>query len=73
MAVNIALNNVFCSILHPSTVILGSAHGSYGIGGKTLLITLWIDITFFPLLILMPNIGIIGPITATAMVSHGVL
>ncbi|OCL14399.1 MFS general substrate transporter [Glonium stellatum] len=46
MAINLALNNVFCSNLHPSTVILGSAHGSYGIG------------------------GIIGPIIATAMVSH---
>ena len=64
---------MFCSNLHSSTVILGSAHGSYGIGGKTLLTTLWIDITFFPLLILVPNIDIIGLITATAMVSHGVL
>ena len=35
--------------------------------------TLWIDITFFPLLILVPIIGIIGLITATAMVSHGIL
>lgn len=49
MAINLALNNVFCANLHPSTVTLGSAHGSYGIG------------------------GIIGPIIATAMVSHGLL
>ena len=32
-AVNIALNNTFCANLANSTVILGSAHGSYGIGG----------------------------------------
>ena len=38
-----------------------------------MLTTLWIDITFFPLLILVPIIGIIGLITATAMVSHGIL
>lgn len=73
MAVNLALSSVFCSNLHPSTVTLGSAHGSYGIGGKTLLTTLLINIVFFPLLILMLNIGIIGPIIATAMVSHGLL
>ncbi|KAL1629069.1 hypothetical protein SLS56_005623 [Neofusicoccum ribis] len=32
-AINLALNNVFCANLHGSTVILGMAHGSYGIGG----------------------------------------
>lgn len=32
-ALNIALNNVFCSNLANSTVVLGVAHGSYGIGG----------------------------------------
>lgn len=32
-ALNIALNNVFCSNLVNSTVVLGVAHGSYGIGG----------------------------------------
>ncbi|KAF4312451.1 putative mfs efflux protein [Botryosphaeria dothidea] len=32
-AINLALNNVFCSNLDRSTVILGMAHGSYGIGG----------------------------------------
>ncbi|KAF2808230.1 MFS general substrate transporter [Mytilinidion resinicola] len=32
-AINLALNNVFCANLHPSSVILGAAHGSYGIGG----------------------------------------
>lgn len=32
-AVNIALNNVFCSNLANSTVVLGAAHGSYGLGG----------------------------------------
>lgn len=32
-AVNLALNNVFCANLADSTVILGLAHGSYGIGG----------------------------------------
>lgn len=30
---NLALNNVFCANLADSTVILGLAHGSYGIGG----------------------------------------
>jgi hypothetical protein len=33
MAMTIALNNVFCGNLQPSSVILGVAHGSYGIGG----------------------------------------
>ncbi|ORX92178.1 major facilitator superfamily domain-containing protein [Clohesyomyces aquaticus] len=33
MAINLALNNVFCANLHPPTVVLGAAHGSYGIGG----------------------------------------
>ncbi|EKG13024.1 Major facilitator superfamily, partial [Macrophomina phaseolina MS6] len=32
-AINLALNNVFCSNLDRSTVILGLAHGSYGVGG----------------------------------------
>ena len=32
-AVTIALNNVFCANLANSTVILGTSHGSYGIGG----------------------------------------
>lgn len=32
-ALGIALNNVFCANLVNSTVILGGAHGSYGIGG----------------------------------------
>ncbi|KAF2483117.1 major facilitator superfamily domain-containing protein [Neohortaea acidophila] len=32
-ALNIALNNVFCANLANSTVVLGAAHGSYGIGG----------------------------------------
>ncbi|USW56992.1 Putative major facilitator superfamily, MFS transporter superfamily [Septoria linicola] len=32
-ATNVALNNVFCANLADSTVILGLAHGSYGIGG----------------------------------------
>lgn len=32
-ALNLALNNVFCANLADSTVILGLAHGSYGIGG----------------------------------------
>ncbi|SMQ54172.1 unnamed protein product [Zymoseptoria tritici ST99CH_3D7] len=32
-AINLALNNVFCANLADSTVILGLAHGSYGIGG----------------------------------------
>ena len=32
-ALEIALNNVFCANLANSTVILGAAHGSYGIGG----------------------------------------
>lgn len=32
-ALNLALNNVFCANLANSTVMLGAAHGSYGIGG----------------------------------------
>ncbi|KAF1944385.1 MFS general substrate transporter [Clathrospora elynae] len=32
-AINLALNNVFCANTHPSSVILGAAHGSYGVGG----------------------------------------
>ncbi|KAM0717267.1 hypothetical protein Q7P37_007119 [Cladosporium fusiforme] len=32
-AVNLALNNVFCANLANSTVLLGMAHGSYGVGG----------------------------------------
>ncbi|KAM3424114.1 hypothetical protein BST61_g11339 [Cercospora zeina] len=32
-ATNLALNNVFCANLADSTVILGAAHGSYGVGG----------------------------------------
>ncbi|WPH04641.1 Hypothetical protein R9X50_00753400 [Acrodontium crateriforme] len=47
-ALNLAYNNVFCANLANSTVILGAAHGSYGIG------------------------GILGPIIATALVSHGI-
>lgn len=30
---NLALNNVYCANIHPPSVILGLAHGSYGIGG----------------------------------------
>jgi hypothetical protein len=30
---NLALNNVYCANTHPPSVILGLAHGSYGIGG----------------------------------------
>ncbi|KAF2459153.1 major facilitator superfamily domain-containing protein [Lineolata rhizophorae] len=33
VAINLALNNVFCASLARATVILGLAHGSYGIGG----------------------------------------
>lgn len=33
MAINIALNNVFCANLAQGTVVLGFAHGSYGVGG----------------------------------------
>ncbi|KAF1841261.1 MFS general substrate transporter [Cucurbitaria berberidis CBS 394.84] len=32
-AMNLALNNVYCANTHPSSVILGLAHGSYGVGG----------------------------------------
>ncbi|EMD86317.1 hypothetical protein COCC4DRAFT_166527 [Bipolaris maydis ATCC 48331] len=32
-AINLALNNVYCSHTHPPSVILGLAHGSYGVGG----------------------------------------
>jgi fucose permease len=47
--VGLSITNVFCSNLAGSTVILGTVHGSYGIGGT------------------------IGPMIATALVSHGVL
>lgn len=30
---NLALNNVYCANTHPPSVILGAAHGSYGVGG----------------------------------------
>lgn len=33
MAINLALNNVFCANLANGTVILGFMHGSYGVGG----------------------------------------
>lgn len=32
-AINLALNNVYCANTHPPSVILGMAHGSYGVGG----------------------------------------
>lgn len=32
-ALNLALNNVFCANLANSTVVLGLAHGAYGVGG----------------------------------------
>ncbi|KAH7394878.1 major facilitator superfamily domain-containing protein [Phaeosphaeria sp. MPI-PUGE-AT-0046c] len=32
-AMNLALNNVYCANTHPPSVILGLAHGSYGLGG----------------------------------------
>lgn len=32
-ALNLALNNVFCANLANSTVLLGFAHGAYGVGG----------------------------------------
>ena len=32
-ALNLALNNVFCANLANSTVVLGAAHGAYGVGG----------------------------------------
>ena len=30
---NLALNNVYCANTHPPSVVLGLAHGSYGVGG----------------------------------------
>ncbi|TIA00912.1 MFS general substrate transporter [Aureobasidium pullulans] len=33
VALNLALNNVFCANLANSTVVLGAVHGSYGLGG----------------------------------------
>ncbi|KAJ1708132.1 hypothetical protein G4B11_008606 [Aspergillus flavus] len=48
LALQLALNNVFCANLVNSTTALGFLHGSYGIG------------------------GIIGPLIATALASHGV-
>ncbi|KAF1831011.1 MFS general substrate transporter [Decorospora gaudefroyi] len=32
-SINLALNNVFCANTQPPSVILGAAHGSYGVGG----------------------------------------
>lgn len=58
MAITIALNNVFCSNVHPPTAILGAAHGSYGVGGivspiiATAMVskdTLWSRFYFMPL------------------------
>ena len=46
MALNLALNNVFCANLANSTTTLGFLHGAYGIGGT------------------------IGPLMATALVTH---
>ncbi|KAF2659162.1 MFS general substrate transporter [Lophiostoma macrostomum CBS 122681] len=57
MAMTLALNNVFCANLHPPTVVLGAAHGSYGIGGTIAPIvatamvsrgTLWSRFYFLP-------------------------
>ena len=47
MAINLGLNNVFIANLANNMSLLGSFHGSYGLGGT------------------------IGPLIATAMVSHG--
>ncbi|KAF2273501.1 MFS general substrate transporter [Westerdykella ornata] len=58
MAMTLALNNVFCAHIHPASVVLGAAHGSYGIGGVVAPIaatalasqgTLWSRFYFFPL------------------------
>lgn len=49
MAMTLALNNVFCAHIHPASVVLGAAHGSYSVG------------------------GIVAPIAATALASHGTL
>jgi fucose permease len=32
-ATSLALNNVYCANIQPSSAVLGAAHGSYGIGG----------------------------------------
>ncbi|GKZ20064.1 hypothetical protein AbraIFM66951_008215 [Aspergillus brasiliensis] len=48
IAINLALNNVFCANLANGTAALGALHGAYGMG------------------------GIIGPLVATALASHGV-
>ena len=37
MAMILALNNVFCANLDRSTIILGMMHGSYGMGGDSIL------------------------------------
>lgn len=47
LALNLALNNVFCANLADPATTLGAFHGSYGVGGT------------------------IGPLIATALVSHG--
>ena len=33
MAINLAMGNVFAANLHNGTKMLGSMHGSYGVGG----------------------------------------
>jgi fucose permease len=58
IAINLALNNVFCANLNPSSTVLGAAHGSYGVGGivapiiGTVMVSkggLWSRFYFFPL------------------------
>lgn len=73
-AINLAIANVFAANLHNGTKMLGSMHGSYGIGG-TVLVTLRrlfpifkeCDITRVKLTVQSSS----GPLIATAMVTSG--
>ena len=69
MAMNLAMNNVFCANLVNGTVILGLMHGSYGVGGTiapliaTAMVSRGIRWSYFylvPLCLFLVSIGFAG-------------
>jgi fucose permease len=69
MAINLALNNVFCANLLKGAVILGLMHGSYGLGGTvaplmaTAMVSKGIQWSYFyliPLVLVLIGIGFAG-------------
>lgn len=69
MALNLALNNVFCANLVNGTVILGLMHGTYGVGGTiaplmaTAMVSRGIRWSYFyliPLCLVLISIGFAG-------------